>query len=372
MKQIYPLLFSALLIIGCSKKEDVITISESRIVDENAELFMSAKSSSERFRNDFSTQPRSNPGHDHSHGENPFDWILPNGWSEKSATQMRLINLSFGENSDAECYVSVLQGTGGGLLANINRWRLQMLLPPLTAADIAELPKKMLLGQEAVYTKFSGDFKGMSDDQFKKDYMLVGLILEHKGISIFIKMVGPAKLLENELDNFNIFSASLKLKNLPNNHNHSTPGAKLKKSTKFSWQVPEHWIEQADQKMRMATYQIGTHSNSECYVVMLPGDAGGVLPNINRWYKQMGHGNEKIKSLDGVPEIDILETKAKHIDIIGNYTNMSGKNFNDFMMVGVIFSFNKSMIFIKMTGPESVIEKERQNFLMFCKSFETL
>ncbi len=372
MKIIYSLLFAGLLMIGCSKKEETITIAESRIVDENAELFMSAKSSAERFGNDFSANAHTNPNHDHSHGENPFDWIVPGGWSEKPATQMRLINLGFGENSDAECYVSVLQGAGGGLLANINRWRSQMLLPPLTAENIAELPKKKLLGQEAVYIKFSGDFKGMSDSKFKKDYMLVGLILEHKGISIFIKMVGPEKLLQNELDSFNIFSASLKLKDLPHNHDHAKPKSELKKSLQFSWQVPEHWIEQAEQKMRMATYQIGTHSNAECYVVVLPGDAGGVLPNINRWYKQMGHGSKAINSLDKVPEIDILNTKAKHVEILGNYTNMSGKSFNNFMMYGVIFSFNKSMIFIKMTGSESVIQNERQNFLTFCKSFEVL
>ena len=370
MKLIYYLLFTGLILIGCSKNREVITITESRDANENAELFVSARSSSERFASNFGND--NHTGHDHDHSGNPFDWVLPEGWHEKPETQMRLINLGIGSNFDAECYVSVLQGAGGGLAANINRWRSQMLLEPLSNEDIAGLPKKTLLGQDAVFTKFSGAFRGMGDDDYKQDYMLVGLILEHKGISIFIKMIGPQTVLEHELDNFEVFSKSLKLKDVPHNNSKPNTRSEIKKSIEFTWQVPGHWTEQVEQKMRMATYKIGPVPNAECYVVMLPGDAGGVSANINRWFKQMGHTINSTQLHDHVREIEILKSEAKLVEIRGDYTDMSGEHFNDFMMIGVIFSFKNSMIFIKMTGPESIIKKERQNFLTFCNSFDVL
>ena len=102
---------------------------------------------------------------------------------------MRIVNLLVGGQEGAECYVTALPGDGGGVTANVNMWRNQMLLPPLNAQEIIELPKKKLLKQDSVFVDFNGTFTGMKGEVQNADYKLVGMIMEHHGSTIFVKMV---------------------------------------------------------------------------------------------------------------------------------------------------------------------------------------
>lgn len=47
-----------------------------------------------------------------------------------------------------EVSVTRLGGGGGGMLANVNRWRGQVFLPPLTEAELAASLKEVSLGGE--------------------------------------------------------------------------------------------------------------------------------------------------------------------------------------------------------------------------------
>ncbi|MGF1635306.1 MAG: hypothetical protein ACFCVE_15770 [Phycisphaerae bacterium] len=66
-------------------------------------------------------------------------WHPPAGWRAVDAgVPMRLATYRTGPAPDAvEVTVTSLGGDGGGLLANVNRWRRQLGLPP--AADVAAL-----------------------------------------------------------------------------------------------------------------------------------------------------------------------------------------------------------------------------------------
>ena len=61
-------------------------------------------------------------------------WDLPPGWSEIPAKPMRLA--SFTAPGGAECGLFIFP-TGGDRLANVNRWRGQVGLPPLAEAELA-------------------------------------------------------------------------------------------------------------------------------------------------------------------------------------------------------------------------------------------
>ena len=66
-------------------------------------------------------------------------WKTPAGWQEQPASSMRvgsfLIKGKDGQSADVS--VVPLSGDAGGDLANINRWRGQIQLPPLTEEDLA-------------------------------------------------------------------------------------------------------------------------------------------------------------------------------------------------------------------------------------------
>src|SRR5436190_3720919 len=111
-------------------------------------------------------------------------WDTPAGWKEAPSDAasgmagMRLINLSFGPNGEGECYLSAMPGAAGGLAANVNRWRAQMSLAPMTDEELAKLPTRQLFGHDATFVSFEGDFKGMGAAEAKTGYRLIGLVEE--------------------------------------------------------------------------------------------------------------------------------------------------------------------------------------------------
>jgi hypothetical protein len=140
-----------------------------------------------------------------------FSWVTPEGWSEAGfdPSGMRFVNLQFGPKGEGECYLTILDANGGGMEANVNRWRGQMGLPPYSAEELGKLPTKPLLNREATYVDFTGDFKGFGVTEAQKDYRLVGLILPGPKFILFVKMTGPKDLVEKNMPAFDQFTQSL-------------------------------------------------------------------------------------------------------------------------------------------------------------------
>lgn len=168
--------------------------------------FRLVDSSRERFR--YQTREQADSGQ--SQGGPQLVWDVPEGWTEKPGSMMRDINLAFGEDGEGECYVARLPGAGGGLAANVNRWRSQMGAPGLSPEEIDTLPKKPLFGQPATFISVDGDFSpGMGSQEVKKDYRLLGVILASDAGAVFVKMTGPRELVEANSAKFDEFVSSI-------------------------------------------------------------------------------------------------------------------------------------------------------------------
>ena len=78
-----------------------------------------------------------------------FSWKKPESWIPSSGSSMRLASFDV-PFSDGTGDLSVIQlsGTGGGLEANVNRWRRQLNLEPQTLSEIEKemIEKKVGLG----------------------------------------------------------------------------------------------------------------------------------------------------------------------------------------------------------------------------------
>ena len=85
--------------------------------------FKLVDTSRERFR--YQTRPASSADAGQRTGPR-LVYATPKGWTDEGRSMMRDVNFSFGENGEGECYVARLPGAGGGLSANVNRWRKQM------------------------------------------------------------------------------------------------------------------------------------------------------------------------------------------------------------------------------------------------------
>jgi len=138
-----------------------------------------------------------------------LEWDVPPGWTE-TPHPMRDVSMSFGEGG--EC--SVVRA-GGSLLDNVNRWRKQMGLPETTVEDAEALPTRPLLGGQAYTTSLDGSYKSMGAEQAQPEYRMIGVILPvaSENASIFVKMVGPRKLVEENQAAFEAFCDSLRIVN---------------------------------------------------------------------------------------------------------------------------------------------------------------
>ncbi len=197
---IAPLVFFA----GCQKESTDITVRE--LSEEERDLKV-VETTAERFR--MSARPAAT-----QHGSASVPKLVhktPEGWKQIPGSQMREINLVFGKDGKGECYLTNLAGSGGGLMANVNRWRKQMGAAPLSAEEISALPKKSLFGQSATLIDVTGNFGGMSGADGKKNYRLLGLIFTNSAGAVFIKMIGPKADVDANADKFDEFTASLEL-----------------------------------------------------------------------------------------------------------------------------------------------------------------
>jgi hypothetical protein len=194
------------LLSGCKPIQEKEEITESREISAHAPKQRVDVSSALRFGD--------SPDEDmNAPRENPLVWQTPAGWTQRAPTEMRLVNLSFGPKDEGECTVTAIPGGGGGLLANINRWRGQMGQPELTDADVQKLPTKMFLGGAVPFVSVDGDFKGMGAAQdAKTGYRLCGLVLASEQLTLFVKMTGPQAVVEQNMPAFDAFCQSVQFR----------------------------------------------------------------------------------------------------------------------------------------------------------------
>jgi hypothetical protein len=112
-----------------------------------------------------------------------LQWTLPRGWTESRAGGMRYATLKAPVAGRLDASVVVLPGPAGGELANVNRWRGQIGLPPIDEATLgsARSTLRAPAGPVAVYD-FTSEGK-------QRTRMIAG-ILAAGGNSWFLKMVG--------------------------------------------------------------------------------------------------------------------------------------------------------------------------------------
>ncbi len=144
-------------------------------------------------------------------GSSYLSWQAPASWRIADERPMRLATLVPEGSTQSECAVSALAGPAGGVGPNINRWRAQLSLSPLSDEDIAALPVWDVLQVPSTYVECTGGAPGAASEA----YQLFGLICPLPENTLFVKMTGPRAELEREREAFRAFCLSLDLKDTP-------------------------------------------------------------------------------------------------------------------------------------------------------------
>ena len=144
--------------------------------------------------------------------QHPLIWEAPEHWQPEPQGRMRLINYSFGSEGKGECYVTILPGDGGGVAANLDRWRGQMELPPFTREQLGELELRPFLGTQAYFVDMEGSYRGFGSTDGLPGYRMLGIIQDFGQLTASVKMVGPADAVASEAENFSTFCASIRFR----------------------------------------------------------------------------------------------------------------------------------------------------------------
>lgn len=83
-------------------------------------------------------------------------FTLPAGWKAEPGSGMRFATLV--TPGGVPVSVTRLNGDGGGVLMNINRWRGQLMLPPIDAAELAKVTTAVdAAGLKMIYVDIKSD-----------------------------------------------------------------------------------------------------------------------------------------------------------------------------------------------------------------------
>ena len=139
-------------------------------------------------------------------------WTLPEGWTDaKPSGSFRVRDFRIAAAPNAVSYLSLLQGNGGGLEANVSLWRGQMgAKEALDARAVDALERLDVMGVKAVFVEQAGDFQGMSGESVP-DAVFYGVIVPLEDDTLFLRLVGPRAQVEPQREAFRALARSLRL-----------------------------------------------------------------------------------------------------------------------------------------------------------------
>ncbi len=127
-------------------------------------------------------------------------WTVPAGWQSVAPSQFLLAQYMIQSNgAQAEVNVSQLAGEGGGLAANVTRWRRQLGLPAVEQEeDLSKMVESLTVpGAQAQMVDLTG-----SSAKTGQPARLVGVVLPMNGQTWFYKLMGDPALVAAQKDTF--------------------------------------------------------------------------------------------------------------------------------------------------------------------------
>jgi hypothetical protein len=250
-------------------------------------------------------------------GDQPITWTAPEGWRPGPKNELRYATFYMGpEDNPLELTVST---SGGSLLENVNRWRRQLALGPLTETGLAQDTKQIQVeGITVTLVDMEGTGSGKT------------------------RMGGGAPIA-----------------GAASPHGGAIPSRPVRYS------VPTGWQEEPPNAPRVAAFRIAEGNQSaEVTIIPFAGEAGGLVENVKRWRGEVGLGSiptdELLKqvqplTVDGLP--------AAYVDLLGPASAGEKRH-----TLAVMVPRGGQSWFIKMRGSADLVSKQKPTFETFVKS----
>ena len=199
--------------------------------------------------------PSGNSGHSDAA---PLHWETPQGWQELAPTGIRLGNFLVSEGDNrAEVSIFSFPGNAGTELDNVNRWRGEIALEPITEKELSS--ENVSVGDE---TAKLYDMPG-------KELQTIAVILPRGNSSWFFKMRGDKEIVSKNKSKFVALLNSVHFHDGDDDHHaHEPKAAEQAVSTNVEeipaasngdsqWDIPASWRETAQTPMVLKNFSVG-------------------------------------------------------------------------------------------------------------------
>jgi hypothetical protein len=303
--------------------------------------------------------------------DQPIHWTTPPGWKAIEPGQMNFAAYQVGENPPLKMTVSQVASMGSGaatVLANVNRWRGQLGLPPVSEAEVPKLVKPVALeGHEALLI----DMEGPSHQR-----MLASLIPDEERVWVY-KLMGPAEAVAQQKDFFEGVVKSTKFKGqaaVADGNSSATPapaansaGGNIPGLTAYT--LPEGWqVDAQPRQFRVATIVVPSgNTSAEIVVTQLNMTSLADLKlNINRWRGQVHLPPTDDISGEKTEPVTFPQGPGVLRDFAGPESEGNGRLRQVVAMTQ--FPGAQSIWFFRFVGPYDVVTKNKAVFETFLKS----
>jgi hypothetical protein len=263
--------------------------------------------------------------------EKPLAWVLPSGWSEKGATEMRINTVVIpDEGGDLEIAISSLPKSGAWedfVASNVNRWLGQL--------GQGDLPRQTILN-------------------------LTKPLKTEAGTATVIELAGVMKETMPMMNPHGTTVAKPQAAASPEAPTVEAPP----RTGAVAHEAPEGWEKGPASSMREATYIVSDgEARAEFTLSGWPAAPGtqmsDVMANVERWAAQVG-----------VPVDDNLSKLVEDIEIDGtkgSYVKLVGADSGQAMLAAMVVKGEK-VWFFKLTGAAQLVEAQVENFRKFIDS----
>jgi hypothetical protein len=304
-----------------------------------------------------------------------LEWTAPSHWEQKPASNMRYASFSVTGKGGAQADLSVisLAGEAGGVLANINRWRDQLGLSPITEAQFAKDHVQLeVLKTKVVVVSFANT----SGSAEKKNQRILAAILPRSSSTWFFKMTGDDALVEAQKPAFIQFLKSLRVSQSSSHpvmaKTDEAPSQPIQPSSAgLKWNLPAGWKEMPASGMRKGSFTVSGDRNmqADVSIISLAGDVGGFLANVNRWRGQISL--PPLTEADFTKQATYFDAKGKRVLLVNMVSpNVLEKKQHRTRIIGSILVQDGQCWFFKMMGDDALVESQKQAFTQFVKSTE--
>jgi hypothetical protein len=309
--------------------------------------------------------------------DGPIRWTLPDGWREVPGTGMRHATLVV-DDGDAplEVRVTPLGKMARDPLANVNRWRQQLGLSPVTEGELGHYVRTIDADGVPVELVDLESEPAAGEPPTR----ILAAIAEGSARVWFFMMMDDADRIAPHAEAFEALVRSLRFGSPaaaetaaapsgaaePSGAGAASGGAATGGVDDASWTAPDGWQPQSSTSaMRLAGYDV-VHDGlaAEVTVTRFPGDVGGLLANVNRWRNQLGLAPVATLEEQPTEPIAVGGESGTFVELTGP-ADPSGERQRALVAMA---THGGMTWFFKMSGPVPVIEHEAEAFMTFVNS----